>query len=120
VFHAKQQRSKARKEIIYTQTMFGLFGSNKLKQALRNGASIVDVRTVYEYDQGRLKGSVNIPLDRLPSSMTRIKHMKKPVIFCSAGDGRSGNATRFARNNGVNEVLNGGNWEKLVQLVNNL
>ena len=100
--------------------MFNLFGKNKIKDALRREATNIDVRTVHEYDQGRLRGSVNIPLDRIPSSIERIKHMKKPVIICSNGDGRSGNATRFVKRNGIPEVFNGGHWERLAVMMNQL
>jgi phage shock protein E len=100
--------------------MFNLFGKNKIKDALRREATIIDVRTVHEYDQGRLRGSVNIPLDRIPSNLERIQHMKKPIIFCSNGDGRSGTATRFVKRNGITEVLNGGHWERLAVMVNRL
>ncbi|HEX6194162.1 MAG TPA: rhodanese-like domain-containing protein [Chitinophagaceae bacterium] len=99
--------------------LFG-FGRHKIKDALRQGATIVDVRTVHEYDQGRLRGSINIPLDRIPASTERIRQMKKPVIFCAAGDGRSGNAANFIKREGIKEVYNGGNWEKLLQMINNL
>ena len=96
--------------------LFG-FGRHKLKDALRKGATIVDVRTVHEYDQGRLRGSVNIPLDRIPANTERIRHMKKPVIFCATGDSRSAKATSFIKKEGINEVYNGGNWEKLLQMI---
>ena len=94
--------------------------SHKLKEALRKGASIVDVRTVHEYDQGRLRGSVNIPLDRISSSVDRIRHMKKPIIFCASGDNRSASAAHYIKQEGISEVYNGGNWEKLLQLINSL
>lgn len=97
-----------------------LFGGNKLKDAIRMGASIVDVRTVYEYDQGRYRGSINIPIERLASSIERISDLKKPIIFCSDGDGRSAKAMRYLKRKGINEVLNGGNWEKLARIRSSL
>jgi rhodanese-related sulfurtransferase len=102
--------------------MFNFFGlgNNKIREALRDEATIVDVRTVHEYDQGRIRGSVNIPLDRIPSSIPRIRQMKKPIIFCANGDGRSGSATRFIKSNGIKEVVNGGSWEKLALIIKDL
>ena len=76
--------------------LFGLAG-NDLRQALQSGATIVDVRTVHEYDQGRLPGSVNIPVDRIPANMDRIRHMKKPIIFCGSGDSRTAHVVRFVK-----------------------
>lgn len=83
-------------------------------EALQNGAAIIDVRTVYEYDQGRIRGSINIPVERLDASIERIKAMRRPLIICAAGDARSGKAASLLKRNGLKEVYNGGNWEKLV------
>ncbi len=96
------------------------FSGGSIKDALRKGATIVDVRTVHEYDQGRLRGSVNIPLERIPANLDRIRHMKKPIIICSNGDSRSSNATRFIKQEGIKEVYNGGSWEKLLRIINTL
>ena len=101
-------------------SLFGLFGNSKIKNALKEGVTIVDVRTVHEYDQGRLPGSINIPIERVSSSLDRIKHLKEPIIFCSNGDGRSGNAARYARRNGVSPVYDGGNWEKILRISKSL
>jgi phage shock protein E len=95
------------------------FGSD-IKRVLRNGAVIIDVRTVHEYDQGRIKGSLNIPLDRISASIERIKGLNKPVIFvCNSGN-RSGSAIRIVKQNGLKEVYNGGNWESVLRKINSL
>ena len=95
--------------------LFGLFKSTNPARLLEKGASVVDVRTVHEYDQGRMKGSINIPLDRIPANIERLRHLPSPILFCSAGDSRSGQAARFVRRNGI-EAFNGGHWEKLHRL----
>ena len=95
------------------------FGTD-IKRALRNGAVIIDVRTVHEYDQGRIKGSLNIPLDRISASIERIKGLNKPVIFvCNSGN-RSGSAVRIVKQNGLKQVYNGGNWESVLKKINSL
>lgn len=100
--------------------MFSFFFQNKIKTALRRGAAIIDVRTVHEYDQGRIKGSLNIPLDRIPASIGRIKSLDKPVIFvCNSGN-RSGQAMRILKQTGLKEVYNGGNWENVLKKINSL
>ena len=101
------------------QILRSMFGNN-LKEALRRESSIVDVRTVHEYDQGRIRGSINIPIERVPSSLDRIRHMKPPVIFCSNGDSRSANAARYVKQQGIKDVYNGGNWERLLRMKENL
>ena len=58
--------------------LFG-FGKNKIKETIKNGAVIIDVRTPHEYDRGKVPGSVNIPVDRMAISIERIKSIKKPI-----------------------------------------
>ena len=91
------------------------FGGNKIKDAIRAGAIVIDVRTVHEYDQGRLRGSINIPLDGIPVSVERILHFNKPIVFCGNGDGRSIKALRFMKKNGLKNGLEGGNWERIAR-----
>jgi phage shock protein E len=96
------------------------FGRPDIKAILRKGAVIIDVRTVHEYDEGRVRGSLNIPVDRLASSIQRIRGFGKPIITCASGDSRSANAAKFLKRNGITEVYNGGSWEKLLQQMNGL
>lgn len=96
------------------------FGGSTIKDALRRGAVIVDVRTPHEYDQGKIPGSINIPVDRVNANTERIKHFNKPVIFCCASGMRSSQAVRTMKNNGLQEVYNGGNWMSLLKKINSL
>ena len=99
--------------------LFSFLGlsNNNVKHALYNGAAIIDVRTAHEYDRGRIKGSINIPLERLHANIERIKAMKKPLVICCSGDGRSDEARRILKSNGLKEVYKAGNWESLLKLV---
>jgi phage shock protein E len=73
-------------------------------------ASIVDVRTPAEFMGGHVQGSINIPLQELPSRITELDAMHKPIIVCCASGNRSGQAEYFLRQNGIEEVYNGGSW----------
>lgn len=100
--------------------MFGflkkLFGPGvDLKQKLAEGAIIVDVRTPGEYASGHVKGSKNIPLDKLNAKMKTIQKWDKPVLTCCASGMRSGSAAAILRNNGV-EAYNAGPWQKANRL----
>lgn len=95
------------------------FGGNNIKEALKNGAVVIDVRTASEYDNGKVPGSINIPVDRIASSIQRIKEMKRPVIFCCASGARSSKAVSIARSNGIKEVYNGGNWMSVIKQMKN-
>ena len=86
-----------------------------MKEILNN-ASIVDVRTPGEYDEGHYPGAVNIPLNELPQRMTEFKEMKKPIVaYCRSGS-RSGLAVSILKQNGLNEVYNAGGLYDILQL----
>lgn len=100
--------------------MFGfLFGKNKIKEAIKKGATIVDVRTPHEYDNGKVPGSINIPVDRISASIERIRSMKKPVILVCESGARSGTAKNILKSAGL-EVYNGGSWESVLKIINKL
>jgi len=100
--------------------LLSFLGNGKIKQALRNGAVVIDVRTAYEFDQGHVPGSINIPVDRIISNVERIKDMHKPIIFCCASGMRSGQATSIMKRNGLKEVYNGGSWQSVLRTINKL
>lgn len=85
-----------------------------LGELIQRGGIIVDVRTKGEYDGGHVKGSINIPLDKLKNQLTRLKK-DKPVITCCASGMRSGSAKGILKSNGFTEVHNGGSWSSLTQ-----
>ncbi|MEY2718838.1 MAG: hypothetical protein RLZZ273_204 [Bacteroidota bacterium] len=94
--------------------MFGMFksafgGSNEvLNEALRNGATIIDVRSPGEYAGGHVAGSTNIPLQQIPDALGKLP-TTKPIVFCCASGGRSGQASDYANAKGYTAV-NGGPW----------
>ena len=100
-------------------SIFG-FGKNKIKEALRNGAAVIDVRTPREYDEGHIPQSINIPVDRINAGAQRIKSMNKPIIFCCESGMRSSNAVSVMKQNGVKEVYNGGSWQNVLKLIKSL
>ena len=96
--------------------MFDLFFGNKIKKALRDGAVIIDVRPAYAFDQhGRIPDSINIPIDRIPINIERIRNMNRPVIVCCAYGMDCTKVTRILKASGVKEVYNGGNWQSLMK-----
>lgn len=74
-----------------------------------NKKTILDVRTPMEFQGGNVAGSINIPLHEIPQRFNEIKQMLQPIILCCASGARSGQATQFLKNNGV-ECENGGSW----------
>ena len=95
------------------------WGNSRIKEALKKGAVVIDVRTAHEYDQGKVPGSINIPIDRISDSVERIKKMNTPVVFCCGSGMRSGSAIRILKQSGLKEVFNGGSWQKVLKMLNN-
>lgn len=100
-----------------------LFGNNKKKlmlEAIENGAKVIDVRTPGEFRTGNVKGSVNIPLDKLnDASIKKIKKVNAPIIVCCASGMRSASAASILKQKGITEVYNGGSWFKVNRLMQN-
>jgi phage shock protein E len=90
-----------------------IFGEKvNLHEVILNGATIIDVRSKAEFQQGHLKNSVNIPLDKIDQSIKKIDK-NKPVITCCASGMRSAAAKKVLKSNGFTQVYNGGSWTSL-------
>lgn len=104
--------------------MFGIFknlfgGGAEITDKLREGAFLVDVRTPVEFDGGHVKGSINIPLDRVANSLEKFKNKKHIIVFCRSGN-RSSQAKSILEKNGFTNVTNGGTWEAVNEKLKNL
>ncbi len=92
--------------------MLGLAPTINFKEIVQQGGAIIDVRTKAEYEQGHIKGSMNIPLNNLSNHYAKLKK-DKPIITCCASGMRSAQAKNILKANGFNEVYNGGGWSGL-------
>lgn len=95
-------------------------GSGNIKNALRKGAIIIDVRTATEYDNGHIPDAFHIPVDRIKANAERLKESKLPIVLCCSSGDRSSTALQILKDKGVKDVYNGGNWETLLRLIKNL
>jgi phage shock protein E len=91
----------------------GLGPSTDFAALMKQGATIIDVRSPGEYSGGHIKGSINIPLDRLSSSLNRLPAKDKPIITCCASGMRSSSAKSTLKTHGYTQVYNGGGWAEL-------
>jgi rhodanese-related sulfurtransferase len=71
--------------------------------------TIVDVRTTEEFRGGNTEGSINIPLQEIERRLDELKTLKQPLVLCCASGGRSGQATQYLMQQGI-ECCNGGSW----------
>jgi len=95
-------------------------GNAKLKEALRRGAIVIDIRTAAEFDREKVSDSINIPIDRININLKRIVQMKAPIIVCSNSDSENDRVIDVLKANGVKEIYNGGSWTKLSRMMRSL
>ena len=87
-----------------------------IKEYLEKEAVILDVRTLDEWNEGHTKGAKHVVLTVIPLEIEKIKAWKKPIIAVCRSGGRSGQATQFLKQHGV-DVINGGPWQNVDQHV---
>ena len=82
---------------------------DNIEKLIKSGkATIVDVRTSSEFMGGHVAGSINIPLQEIPKRLAEFKKMEHILLCCASGN-RSGQATQFLKQNGI-ECENAGSW----------
>ncbi len=103
--------------------LFGLFSGctqqvseeelRAAREAVKNGAMIIDVRSKKEFDRGHVKGAVNIPIDVLDKMYRGIPKNKELVVYCRTGS-RSMVAARLLKEQGwkTYNVVNQEQWEQ--------
>jgi len=96
--------------------LFGGGATADLKSIIDDGAFLVDVRTPGEFAESHVKGSVNIPLDKVTMELAKFKNKKNIIVFCRSGN-RSGQAKTILEQQGITNVTNGGTWEAVNQFV---
>lgn len=92
--------------------IFGIGPATDFASLVKDGALIIDVRSPAEYKGGHIKGSKNIPLNELPSQLSKIKK-DSVIITCCASGMRSASAKSILKSNQFTTVYNGGGWSSL-------
>ena len=90
--------------------------SLEIKEYLKKGAVILDVRTLEEWNEGHTESAKHIVLNLIPLEIEQIKSWNKPVIAVCRSGARSGQATQFLTKQGL-DVINGGPWQNVDQLL---
>lgn len=96
--------------------LFGNSNNEDLKAKLKEKPFLVDVRSVAEFKSGSVKNAINIPLDQIETKLETFKNKSNIVVFCRSGN-RSGMAKSILNKKGINNVLNGGSWNNVAQLL---
>ena len=90
----------------------------KIKEMIKEGAPIIDVRTPDEFRGGHVDGSINIPMQEFVARIEEVNAFSRPLILCCASGGRSGQVTSYLNARGDKEVYNGGGWLEVNALKN--
>ena len=71
---------------------------------------LIDVRSIGEFKNDFVEGSVNIPIDRIPISIEELKklELKGELEFCCASGNRSGQVVEYLKAQGLKNINNVG------------
>jgi phage shock protein E len=90
----------------------------KAREHVKNGARVVDVRTVEEYKTNSLTNVVNIPLDVVKTKFPTLITNKSELVLLHCRTGRrSGIAETELRALGYTNVFNIGSFEKAQKIL---
>lgn len=99
--------------------LFGLGGSH-IKKALQQGATIIDVRSAHDFDNGHIPNSINIPYRELDRYVSKLTHYSAGLIICCDGNGKSTIAVDILKKAGIKNVIDGGKWRYVLHIYQKL
>ncbi len=85
----------------------GKASAQVVREKIKAGAKLVDVRTPEEFRGGSYPGAVNIPLQDIGRRLSELPKNKAVVVFCRSGS-RSAMAARAMKKAGFADVVNAG------------
>ena len=68
-----------------------------------DNVTLLDVRTIPEYNEGHLRDATLIPLDKLEENLAKLPKDKKILVYCRSGS-RSIGASRILKRHGYTPV----------------
>lgn len=99
----------------FRKTLLGDASSEDIERILRQGATVVDIRSHEEYAAGHLPGSIHIPLPDLLHNLANIPK-DRPVVTCNAEDALSATAAEILSAHGF-KAYDGGGWKRLSGMI---
>jgi len=84
-----------------------------VKDMIKAGAKIIDVRTKGEYEDDAYPGAINVPLNVLPAKLDELGPKDQPIVLYCASGARSAQAARFLKQAGYTEVVNAGGLDDM-------
>ena len=79
--------------------------ANNIENLVKNKEFLLDVREEYEYQEGHVKGAVNLPLREILEKKDTLPKNKDIYVYCRSGH-RSADAVNFLKSLGFEKVHN--------------
>ena len=79
--------------------------ANNIENLLKNKEFLLDVREEYEYQDGHIKGAINLPLREILGKKDSLPKDKDIYVYCRSGH-RSADAVNFLKSLGFEKVHN--------------
>lgn len=88
----------------------------KAREAVKNGALIVDVRTPEEFREKHVEGALNLPIEEIMKGHINLPKEKEIVVYCRSGS-RSGASAKVLTEQGwtVYDVATQSDWEREIK-----
>jgi hydroxyacylglutathione hydrolase len=84
----------------------GILTTPELKDKIDNEDwTVLDVRSIEEYESGHIEGSINIYTGLLPENLDKIPRDKPIAVICKSGT-RSGFGASILKRHGLNNLYN--------------
>jgi phage shock protein E len=81
---------------------------SSLSEIINEGALIVDVRSVEEFDEEHYPGALNIPVDEVHVRLHEFGAKERSVVLYCASGVRSAYAAKLLKGAGFTRVINAG------------
>ena len=78
--------------------------------------TVIDVRTLNEWNSGHLESAINIEWQNITSIQSNIPKNEEIYLYCRSGN-RSGKATKILLDAGYTNVINAGSIEEASSLL---
>ena len=87
--------------------------ASAIRDMIKAGAKIIDVRAKGEFEDEAYPGAVNIPLNILPAKLDELGPKDKPIVLYCASGARSATAARLLKQAGFTNVVNAGGLDSM-------
>jgi phage shock protein E len=97
----------------------GQISAKDALELLKNGALVIDVRSLGEFTSGHLAKAINIPLDEIETALPkRVKDKSQGLLLHCASGMRSGMAKSKLNGMGYANAVNLGSYGRAAKIVN--